>query len=148
MHKLISLARALIKTTQSIDHPPAHPLAKPDIAVRNPDNIPLCLSVRAAHIPDLRVRPKVVDRRMVQLEKRILVFNVNTPIDVREVGNQFSQSRKGRIAPRRHAKSNSEFVAGVFLTEDRGEAIVQVRLDAFDRANNSDMGGVRRGRRV
>lgn len=59
------------------------------------------------------------------------------------------QSRKGRISPGIYTEVDGQLVTGIVLPEGRSQAFVEMRLEALDRANDSDMGGlggIRRGK--
>lgn len=49
------------ETAEEIDHVASGRGADPDVAVYDPQYISLCFSIAPAHIPDLRIWPKVVD---------------------------------------------------------------------------------------
>ena len=62
---LLQWAGRARQTAEEIDHTASGERTDPDVAVDNPYYISLCFSVAPAHVPDLRVRPKVVYSSLV-----------------------------------------------------------------------------------
>ena len=57
--------RGAREAAEKINHIAGREGADPDIAVNDPHNTPLRFSVASAHVPDLGIRPKVVESPIV-----------------------------------------------------------------------------------
>ena len=121
--------RLVLEPTKQVHHPPRHVLAQPDIAVRNPDYIPFRLSVRTAHVPDLRVRAQVPFVATIFLpQERILVLDEDLCVCLRMGGEKLAKDRQSGIIAGRDAEVYGQFFGGVGLGEGRGEAGAEVGL--------------------
>lgn len=121
---------------QSVYHAYRYSGVDPDIAVDNPYQVALGLSICATHIPDLWVRPQCA---AVDLQSWILILEQDLDIKVRVVCYYLAQDGNGGVIVRRNAKTDRELFSRVCLLERGCEALVQLRLEAFDRAYYGDV---------
>lgn len=142
MHEFVLFARSSTKSAKPVDHPPTDSFAYPNIAIYDPDNITLRLSISPAHVPNLWIWSQVVDTFPIWLEQRILFLDEDACTGVGKIRYKLLQGWVARIASRGDAKIDGQFVGRIVLTEGRGQTIIQIRLEAFDGSDRGNMGSV------
>ena len=127
------------EAAQQIHHQARRSPIDPNVAVYYPHDIALGLPVRTAHVPDLRVRAQVVLLAILAEEVGVFLFDEDSGVESRKVRHQLLQGWKSGVGARRHAEVDRQLRARVALAEGRGEALVEVGLQALDRADDRDM---------
>lgn len=137
------------EAAEAVDHVCAGAARDPHVAVDDPDEVALGGVVAGAHVADFGVG---AEGRVVGAEVRI----GRTGVAALEIGGfildedlggvvgvfveEGLEDGKGRVGARGDAEVDGEFLVGVGLLEGGGEAVVEVGLEAFDGAEDGDVG--------
>ena len=88
------------EAAKQVHHAASDTGADPDVAVYNPQNVPLCFTIAPAQIPDLRIRSQVLTFAVVAGKVRVLFFHQYFCIKGGEVVNQLLKNRIYRVVAR------------------------------------------------
>lgn len=141
VHELVGgRSRAIgTKAAQLVDHSSGRACPKPDVAVGDPDDISFGLAISATYIPDLGVRPQVVDMPICAVQQRVVLLDQDLRVKAWEVCGNLLENRIRRIIDGCDTKVDSQLCLWIGEPERRREAFVKSCLETLDGPNYRDV---------
>lgn len=127
------------KAHQPIDHAPSDTSRDPHVAVDNPYKIALGLAVCPADVSDFWIGPEVGAVKAGK-QRVVLLYEETDMVCGRKVVDNLFQDGIGGIILGGHTEADVQVGGRVGLAESRSQAGIEFRLEAFDRADDGDVG--------
>ncbi len=149
MNELVGFSSSVSRkeAVEPVHHPAGHSMGYPDVAVDDPYDLSLGLTVCAADVPDLRVWSEIVDAAACPMQQWVLLFDHNFCVEIGEVGNDLREDRVCRVGFGRNTQVDGQLPPRIVLLESRRQAVVETLIQPLDGPDDGDMGDLMFGQR-